>query len=228
LNSDQRVAAKVDNIGPDITSLDAAFIAQKIVGICAGNNLSGQWRFSPLNVDHPSGVTGQLVENYRAYLLGDVSGDWDPMGAAPGRSIPIFEVPAVVSFPEISAPAGRAVTLPLRLEDLQWREVNAYQFDLAYDPDVIGPADAAATITGTMSEGLNVVYNSSEPGLLRVAIYGAIPVMGDGVYLDLHFKITGSTGASTPLKIENFRLGDGTVPVMVMNGTLKINAHDDR
>jgi hypothetical protein len=222
LTPDQQVAAKVENQVSGITSLDAAFVAQKTVSICDVNNFTGQWRFTPPNVNHPSGVTGQLVENYRAFLLGDVSGDWDPLGAGPERPLPIFVLPAIVSLPDISANTGTEVTLPLRLDELQWVDVNAYQFDLTYDPSVISPADAAATISGTMSEGLNVVYNSSEPGLLRVTVYGAIPAIGDGVYLDLHFKVIGNEGTSTPISIENFRLGDGSGTVKVKNGLLSV------
>jgi hypothetical protein len=224
LTPDQQVAAKVQTTVPGISSLDAAFVAQKTVSICDVNNMSGQWRFSPPNVAHPSGVAGQLVENYRAYLLGDVSGDWDPAGAGPERPLPIFTLPAIASLPEMSAGTGTFVTLPLRFDDLQGADVNAYQFDLTYDPSVISPADIAATTRGTMSEGLNVVYNAAEPGLLRVTVFGAIPVIGDGVYLDLHFKVVGSDGAFTPLTIENFRLGDGSSFVTARNGVLKISA----
>jgi len=227
LNSDQLIAGNVSGHAPGpVTAQDAGFVAQKTVSICDVNNLSGQWRFAPPNVAHPSGVTGQLVENYRAFLLGDVSGDWDPLGAGPERPLPIFELPAIVSLPDVSANAGTNVTLPLRLDELQWVDVNAYQFDLTYDPSVISPADAAATITGTMSEGLNVVYNSSESGLLRVTVYGAIPAIGDGVYLDLHFKVTGNSGTSTPISIENFRLGDGSAAVKVKNSVLSVTSNE--
>jgi hypothetical protein len=142
--------------------------------------------------------------------------------------LPIFQLPAIVSLPDVSAATGTSVTLPLRLDELQWVDVNAFQFDLTYDPSVVSPADAAATITGTMSEGLNVVYNSKEPGLLRVTVYGAIPAIGDGVYLDLHFKVIGDAGTSTPLTIENFRLGDGASAVNVKSGVLTIPINDQR
>jgi hypothetical protein len=35
---------------------------------------------------HPGGVNMQLVENYRAFLIGDVSGDWDPLGPPDARA----------------------------------------------------------------------------------------------------------------------------------------------
>jgi hypothetical protein len=227
LSPDQQVAAKVETQVPGITSLDASFVAQKTVGICDVNNLSGQWKFSPPNIAHPSGVTGQLIENYRAYLLGDVSGDWNPLGAGPESPWPIFTLPAIASLPDISAGTGTSVTLPLRLDDLQGADVNSYQFDITYDPSVISQTDLAVTTSGTMSEGLNVVYNAIMPGLLRVTVYGPIPVMGDGVYLDLHFRVGGDIGASTSVVIDGFRLGDGSSSVKTKNGLVRISAADD-
>ncbi len=92
LTPDQVIAAKVSGaLTPTLTSYDAGLIAQKTVGICNPNNLSGTWTFSPINISHPGGVNSPLTENYGAYLLGDVSGDWMPGGPAPARQASIFD-----------------------------------------------------------------------------------------------------------------------------------------
>jgi hypothetical protein len=225
LTADQQTAAHVNTIMPGITSLDAAFVAQKIVGLCDSNNLAGKWVFSPDSVPHPSGVSGQLVENYTAYLLGDVSGDWNAAGAGLDRGFSIFEMPAVVSISSVVAPAGSTATMQLRLDDLQGILIDSYQFDLVYDPSVIVPSDGMVTVAGTLSESLSLVYNKSEPGLLKVAVYGAVPVTGDGVYLDLHFKVKGPTGSFSRLVIDGFRLDAGSAPLKVENGSLWVAGH---
>jgi hypothetical protein len=227
LSPDQLVAGNVSGSAPGtVTAQDAAFVAQKIVGNCSVNNQSGQWVFSPVNVAHPGGVAGQLVENYRAFLKGDVSGDWDPLGASrPGPKLGLFDLPAIASIPNVSAPAGSNVTLPLSLEGLGGASVNSYQFEVAYDPAVLTPQAAAATVQGTMSEGLNVVFNSTVPGVLKVAVYGAFPATGDGVYLDLNFKINGRGGSSTPLSISGFRFNDGKTQVNSQDGLLTVTAN---
>ena len=68
-------------------------------------------------------------------------------------------------------------------------QIDAFQFDLWFDPSVISPAAVAASLNGTLADSLSVVANSSQPGLLKVAVYGAFPVSGDGVYVDLRFRV---------------------------------------
>ena len=94
LTPDQLIAADVSGLHT-ISSFDAALIAQKVVGICSGSNHSGEWVFSPASVPHPGGVVGSLTENYRAVMIGDVSGDWDPMGPQRPQIIRRFGVPDV-------------------------------------------------------------------------------------------------------------------------------------
>ncbi len=201
LTSDQLIAADVSNFHA-ISSFDAALIAQKVVGICGGLNHSGEWVFSPASVPHPGGVVGSLTENYRAVMIGDVSGDWDPMGPQRPQIIRRFGVPDVkASVPVMTAAAGSEAVIPFRIDDLGGIGVGSYQFDLIYDPSVITPAEAAASITGAMDESLTVVSNSPEPGLLKVAVYGSVPVYGDGVYVNLTFKVTGKPGSATPLQL---------------------------
>jgi hypothetical protein len=224
LSADQQVAAKVETITQGVTALDASFIAQKIVGICAENNLTGRWTFSPSNYDHPSGVNGHLTENYRGYLLGDVSGDWNPFGAGQARGFELFQLPAVLSLPNVSATRGSAVEIPLRIDDLMGRGVDSYQFDIVYDPAVLSPAAAAASVTETLSEGLSLVYNSPAPGLLKVAAYAPLPASGDGVYLNLKFKVIGPDGSATPLIIDQPLLGDGSISLKTREGRVRVTA----
>jgi hypothetical protein len=112
--------------------------------------------------------------------------------------------------------------VPVSLDDLLGRTLDAYQFDLYYDPSVLTLDRQAATIVGTMSENLTLVYNSPRPGLLKIAVYGPVSVTGDGIYLDLHFKVAGDTGSSTSIVIDGFRFNDGRAPIKTKNGLLKI------
>jgi hypothetical protein len=67
--------------------------------------------------------------------------------------------------------------------------VDSLQFDISYDPAVMAPA--GATLDGAVDQSLSIVSNAPEPGLLKVAVYGAVPVAGDGVYAYLVFNVTG-------------------------------------
>jgi hypothetical protein len=161
--------------------------------------------------------------------MGDVNGDWDPAGARPA---PVLTDPERIknavkaSVPRISSQQGEVVTVPFRIDNLKKEEVSSYQFDIAYDPAVITPADIAADLAGTVSESLAVAFNTPEAGLLKVVVYGAMPVNGDGVYVNLRFNTTGAGGSSTPLTVQNFRFNDGTADVVTINGTIRVLSAD--
>jgi hypothetical protein len=121
----------------------------------------------------------------------------------------------------VAAP-GSVATLPLRIDGLAGQAVDSLQFDVTYNTSVIVPSRIAASISGTISEGLSVVSNSPEPGRLKVVVYGAVPVGGDGVYVNLRFHVVGDVAASTPVDIHGFRLNDGTSQVGTRCGRLTV------
>ena len=100
--------------------------------------------------------------------------------------------------------------------------MGSYQFDIEYDPTVVAPALIAADLDGTMSGALSVIYNAEIPGLLKVAVFGAIPASGDGVYVNLHFDAVGKPGLDSPLTISAFVLNDGSETVAVNSGQVTI------
>ncbi len=131
-----------------------------------------------------------------------------------------------VSVADTKAAHGSVVSIPLSLANLRGTGVTSYQFDIEYDPAVLAPADIAADLAGTMSEGLYAVSNSPTPGLLKVVVYGAIPASNDGVFANLQFKAIGAAGTETPLTITNFQLNDGKEDVVITNAVLQITKAD--
>ena len=223
LTDDQLIAAKVTgDLTSEVSSLDAAFIAKRIVGNCNVNNHSGQWVFSPSSTVHPQGVNISLTENYKAYMLGDVTGDWDAAGESrvQGRS----DAPATVSIPPMTAISGTEVLIPLRITN--WRDGRSIRCSsmLFMIRAIIAPAPHAARVDGTVADGMNVTSNSPSAGLLKVVVYGAVPVSGDGIYVYLRFKVTGDAGSVTKLQIIAFRSNDGGDAVTVRDGLLTVRS----
>jgi len=189
-------------------------------------NLSGQWRFTPNHKDYLQSdlidptMVYRLVQNqdYRAYLMGDVDGSKFSLNTAR----PITADSTKVSMPSMNARPGQSVVVPMRIDKLADQQVLAYNADIAYDPAVVTPQDIAADITGTNAANLSVVYNPIEPGLLKVAVYGALPATGDGVYLNLNFTATGREGAVSPISIRQFILNDGSQGVNTEDGRIMI------
>ena len=88
---------------------------------------------------------------------------------------------------------------------------------------MVTPDAIAADVTGTLSANMSVVYNIVEPGLLKVAVYGAYPASGDGVYVNLRFVATGRSGSRSALHVDNFFVGNGTAVTYTYDGEIVVN-----
>ncbi len=130
LIGDQRAAADVNGDG-DVTSADALFILRYVVGLSDASDV-GQWRFDPPNV--PYAVDKDFVnQNYRARLLGEVTGNWTPGGNLAIRSVEVLRNGSVVvrgqGFqPGLSLLVTFTMGGELRLGKPQLQEMTAESF----------------------------------------------------------------------------------------------------
>ncbi|MEO7539763.1 MAG: cohesin domain-containing protein, partial [Pyrinomonadaceae bacterium] len=228
LNAVQQRAADVSGLHT-LSSFDAGLIAQWIVGINNQINQSGQWKFTPVSTTPDTLIDS--TQNYKALLMGDVNGDWSPfvmrlmavdrveLGLLNDLSV---NAAITASVPNIKAAHGTAISIPFRIDNLRGRGIMSYQFDIEYDPSVIEPANIAADLAGTISEGFAVAANSPMPGLLKVVVFGTTPLSVDGVFVNLHFKASGGAGSTTPLTISGFRIDDAKARVLAAGGTLEV------
>lgn len=232
LNANQAIAADVTNNGT-VSPLDAAYIAQWSVGI-VNPGITGSWKFLPASRSYPSGiVTAQTNQDYSGILMGDVSGSWSPTLLG-GTFAPIIAAnPAessralLASVPELTSVPGTVVNVPVEIQDLTGRGVMAYQFDLRFDPNVIEPSEIASDIVGTLSDRMNIVTNSPEPGLLKVAVYGITPIIGKGVLVNLRFSTIGDIGSSSKLLLGGLMLNEGGIAVRLGNGGVTVKSSTD-
>jgi len=237
LTGNQLVVADVSG-NTAVTSFDAAMIAKFVAGppyAAPGIGSTATWRFTPTNKNYPSVASSIAGEDYSALLMGEVSGNWSNSGARPfdgKQSAVSSEQDAVskridpergisVELPTVSASTGKEIVVPVNVEGIANKGVIAYEFDLRYDPAVMQPLDEPVDVKGTVSRGLSVVTNATEPGLLRVVVYGAYPIDGDGVLLNLRFTAVGASGSVSPISFERIMFNEGE-PVAVINGELRI------
>ncbi|MDQ4123470.1 MAG: hypothetical protein M3209_18700 [Acidobacteriota bacterium] len=90
LNVNQRTAADTD--GDDsVTAFDAAQILRFVAanGSNANTGQTGNWKFSPASRNYESLNNSLSGENYEAFLIGEVDGDWTPPG---GGSLAISQI----------------------------------------------------------------------------------------------------------------------------------------
>jgi hypothetical protein len=66
------------------------------------------------------------------------------------------------------------------------------------------------------------VTNAKEPGLLRVVVYGAMPIDDNGVLLNLRFSAVGAVGSISPLTFERIMFNEGEPRVSVADGEVAL------
>jgi len=218
LSATQHIAADVSGNGV-VSSFDAGQIALYVV---AGPGMhTGEWKFEPANRAYPSlpvSITGQ---DYSAFLMGEVSGNWTNTGA---RSASVGDLSNVVKIdlPDLAVPAAQEFTVPVRVHGIANRGEISYEFELRYDPAVIQPLVDPVDVARTASRGLVAVANGSEPGILRVAVYGPMPIDRNGILLNVRFAGAGSVGAESSLTFERIMLNEGQDLVLASPGTIRI------
>jgi serine protease AprX len=225
LTAAQQVVADVSGNG-GVSSFDSALVAGYAVS-SPNSGSSGQWVFSPSSHTHATVGGGISGEDYAALLMGDVSGNWMEAGSltASGNGP---ERPTAIAVPSILASAGNEVIIPVSVEGIVNKGIISYEFDLAFDPAVLEPQANAVDLAGTASEGLSVAVSTLNAGILRVAVYGPMPINEDGTLLNLKFKAIGTMGSSSPLTWERIVLNEGGPRLVTTAGQVKIDNSTER
>lgn len=200
LTGNQLLVADVSNNG-SISSFDAAQIANFVV---SGSNsgITGTWKFVPVSRSYASVGSSISGEDYTALLMGEVSGNWTNTGARPASQV--GPETTSVNAPRMTTTAGSEIVIPVSVEGAISKGIISYEFDLRFDPSVIQLQENPVDVIGTVSRGLNVVAKTDEPGLLRVAVYGTMPIESNGLLLNLRFTAIGAEGTVSPLTWERF------------------------
>jgi len=227
----QKITADVSNNGA-VSSNDAAKIAQYVAGVnpLPPPNLSATWRFFVPNPTFPLGssptgynyaIVNAPITNQDLWgiLGGDVTGNWNPAGPRPVKGP---ERSVAVELPAMMTETNKQIVIPVRVIGAADRKVISYEFDLKYDPSVIQPGANVVDIKGTASRALSYVVNPAEPGLLRVVMYGALPIDGKDVLLHLTFTAVGARGSISPLTFERITFNEGDPGVSTTAGKVEL------
>jgi hypothetical protein len=114
------------------------------------------------------------------------------------------------------------VNIPVSLSLPTSTPLDAYQFDLTFDPQVIRPDGTSAETQGTLSSGLNVLVNNALPGRLRVVVYGSNAITTGGILINLKFLVVGTPGAVSPLAFNGLLFNEGNPAVEGRNGKVTV------
>jgi len=242
LTPNQQAAGDVSGNGT-LTSFDAALIAQYVVGLMPDSGNTGAWRFLPPSQSY-SGVGNVIAQNYTALLMGEVSGNWTSSLAAVQSNLKTAESsskPTVadssspqlqathsrsglvtVTLPALKAGQNQVITIPVALKFVGTTAIQAYQFDLIYDPSILQLDVTAVDTSGTLSSGLAVVTNGLQPGQLRLAVYGTNSISSSGTLLNIKFRVIGSIGSSSDLVFNGLMLNEGDPAAAGNNGKITV------
>ena len=108
------------------------------------------------------------------------------------------------------------LVIPVEIGNVSDEGIISFEIDVRYDPSLMQPQANPVDLTGTVSSGLTTVVNAETPGLLRIVAYGAVPISGDGILLNLRFTAFGAVDSSSPLIFERIMLNED-VPVVRLN-----------
>ncbi|MFN0278230.1 MAG: cohesin domain-containing protein [Pyrinomonadaceae bacterium] len=254
LTGNQLLVADVSNNG-SITAFDAAMVAKYAVGPPyepPGIGLTGTWKFVPDSRNYASVSSNVTGEDYSALLVGEVSGNWVNTGARPegggaaesdldasrkGGAFPLIgrqspgllkrERSFAVDLPKIVTSVEKEIVIPVNVQGVSNKGFISYEFDLRFDPSVVQPSPEPVDLSGTVSQGLSVVTNASEPGLLRIVVYGAFPIDSDGVLLNLRFTAVGAVGSVSALVFERIIFNEDEPGVSVTDGRVEVLARSE-
>jgi hypothetical protein len=234
LNATQLVAGDVSGNGT-ISSLDASYIAQYVVSL-QNPSSTGTWRFIPSSRSYPNVLTSYAGQDYGAILMGEVTGNWNPGGPlrpaktaqkdSPARSgqflPPIVTVNAPLNQLQV---VGSSFTVPLTVSnttDVPPNSIDGYEFDLLYSQSVIVPQASPCDLSGTISSGLSVFCNAGTPGIIKVVVFGTMPLTGSGTLFKFKFTAVGAAGTFSNLMFQNFQFDEGAPGNLTIDGKVTI------
>lgn len=224
LTSNQQLAADVSNNGT-ITSFDSSIIARWVVNLPAPG-VTGTWRFVPSSRTYTVGEieSGMSGQNYDAVLMGDVTGNWNVPPPLWEALSDFDQSQAIdIGLPEMSASVGSEFTIPVFSGDTTAKRVISYEFELRFDPSVIRPAKNPCVSAETISAAMTVTCNAEEPGIIRVAVFGASELFGKGELLRLRFTVVGDANSSSDLEFVKFAFNESEPFAKTRNGRLSVS-----
>ena len=129
-----------------------------------------------------------------------------------------------VTAPAVNRLVGSSFAVPVTVTDTTGEGIISWQFDLLFNPAIITPQAVPVSTSGTLGNGLVVTYNSPTPGLLKVVLFGTIPIAGSGTLFNFQFTAVGLPGETSPLTWQNFMFNEGTPGSVATNGSITLIA----
>ncbi len=195
------LAADVDQSGR-VDMRDAVWIARTAAGIDNSDYASClEWRFDPPERYFPSINASYINQNVTAWVLGDVSGDWQPSSGA-GKS----SAGAESDTPDYEVLDG-FITIKLYLQ----AEGGVLSTDIwmAYEGHLL---EADEVILSDEMDGFQLIVNRKIDNQLRIAVFGAEPADIECPAVELRFKIRDENARHFHFEWIRYQINDQSQP----------------
>lgn len=224
LSGHAALAADVNSNGA-INSMDATYILQKAADLISlpfpGSGKA--WKFDPAERSIGWLSSNISEQNFTAVLLGDISGNWTDPGTRTDSTgdEELLTASAILTIPGSTVSPGATVDVPITLDIT---EGNLYGADITitYDPTHVTVNSASL---GALAGGWSIATNLSEPGVVKIAIASATPIILDGELLKLSITALGEPGTQSALSLTRGELNESAIPSELVSGRISIVDH---
>ena len=198
-----------------LSAFDAAQVAQSVAGLAGPTSRVGRWIFSPTRRVYAAISSDLLTENYGAYLVGEVSGNWQPPAVTAAEQTTGEQVAALTQ----ATATGDAVTVS---HNGSVADLLAYQITVHYDATTGRFLAAVPTAHTGVDAGWDLVANETAPGVIEIVGYGINAHNGAGDLVTLHFQAADGQAISLTPTIVTVQLNEAPP----WQGTVGVKATD--
>lgn len=139
-------------------------------------------------------------------------------------AVPATTTRTMVSIPEITKPPDACATLPITIASVE--KYGTGTISITYDPSVVH----VTSVSDGPESTLTAWSVDNTTGVVRISAWNIAGVSGDIVFAKIDFKVVGSAGLSTPLRLDVTILKDTSykdIPVSVTDGAFNIETEGD-
>jgi hypothetical protein len=130
-------------------------------------------------------TSNEIDQDFVGVLIGDVSGNWSPLGPQQQRSNVPADAPAHIRIEQTPADAQGIATATLVMDEVD-EAVSSLDLVLTYDADQVEAVDVEP---GASATGFDMVSNLANAGEVRVALATAAPTTNGGTLLHLRLHM---------------------------------------
>jgi hypothetical protein len=115
--------------------------------------------------------------------------------------------------PDAGAPSGVSAAVPLTIDVADG--IIGATIEISYDATV---ARATGVTQTPLSSSHSLFANLDNPGQIRIALFGSMPLSGGGALLMISFQSVGGTDSRTLLDLTRASLNEGQIPSSLQDG----------